>query len=314
MEEIYDVIIIGSGPAGFTAGIYASRADLKVLLLEGSQPGGQLTTTTEVENFPGFNEGIMGATLMSNMRLQAQRFGTKTLFEVVTSVDFSKKPFTIKTDSNTYQANSVIISTGAKARYLGLESENNLIGFGVSACATCDGFFFKGKEVVIMGGGDSAMEEANFLTKFASKVTIINRSEHFKASPIMLDRAKANSKISFILNKTIVEVLGDRNTGVTGLKLQDTTTKEITEFKTQGLFLAIGYTPNTELFKNQIDIDENGYINTKPNSTLTNVEGIFACGDVQDKKYKQAITAAGSGCMASLDAQRYLDDIKEKEN
>jgi thioredoxin reductase (NADPH) len=298
----YDVIIIGSGPAGLTAGIYSARADLKVLILEGEQPGGQLTTTTEVENFPGFPEGIMGPELMNRMRTQAQKFKAETKFELVTSVDFSKKPFEIKTSEEVYLGNSVIIATGSRARYLGLESESRLKGRGVSACATCDGFFFKGKEIVVVGGGDSAMEEANFLTKFASKVTIIHHSENFKASAIMLDRCKANPKIDFLMNKEIVEVLGENS--VTGLKLKDSITEEIEEFKTEGLFLAIGHIPNTELFKDKLEMDKE-YIVT--NDTKTSVEGVFACGDVQDRKrYWQAITSAGSGCIASLEAQTYL--------
>ena len=298
----YDVIIIGSGPAGLTAGIYSARADLKVLILEGEQPGGQLTTTTEVENFPGFPEGIMGPELMNRMRTQAQKFGAETKFELVTSVDFSKKPFEIKTSEEVYLGNSVIIATGSRARYLGLESESRLKGRGVSACATCDGFFFKGKEIVVVGGGDSAMEEANFLTKFASKVTIIHHSEDFKASAIMLDRCKANPKIDFLMNKEIVEVLGENS--VTGLKLKDSKTSEVEEFKTEGLFLAIGHIPNTELFKDKLEMEKE-YIVT--NDTKTSVEGVFACGDVQDRKrYWQAITSAGSGCIASLESQKYL--------
>jgi len=298
----YDVIIIGSGPAGLTAGIYSARADLKVLILEGEQPGGQLTTTTEVENFPGFPEGIMGPELMNRMRTQAQKFKAETKFELVTSVDFSKKPFEIKTSEGVYLGNSVIIATGSRARYLGLESESRLKGRGVSACATCDGFFFKGKEIVVVGGGDSAMEEANFLTKFASKVTIIHHSEDFKASAIMLDRCKANPKIDFLMNKEIVEVLGENS--VTGLKLKDSKTSEVEEFKTEGLFLAIGHIPNTELFKDKLEMEKE-YIVT--NDTKTSVEGVFACGDVQDRKrYWQAITSAGSGCIASLESQKYL--------
>ena len=298
----YDMIIIGSGPAGLTAGIYSARADLKVLILEGEQPGGQLTTTTEVENFPGFPERIMGPELMNRMRTQAQKFKAETKFELVTSVDFSKKPFEIITSAGVYLGNSVIVATGSRARYLGLESESRLKGRGVSACATCDGFFFKGKEIVVVGGGDSAMEEANFLTKFASKVTVIHHSENFRASAIMLDRCKANAKIDFLMNKEIVEVLGENS--VTGLKLKDSKSGEIEEFKTEGLFLAIGHIPNTELFKDKLEMEKE-YIVT--NDTKTSVEGVFACGDVQDRKrYWQAITSAGSGCIASLEAQKYL--------
>lgn len=301
---MYDVIIIGSGPAGLTAAIYASRASLKVLVLEGAQPGGQLTTTTEVENFPGFPEGIMGPELMNNMRKQAQRFGAETKYEIVTSVDLENK--TVTTDSQTYESKTIIISTGSRARYLGLESEERLKGRGVSACATCDGFFFKDKEIAVMGGGDSAMEEANFLTKFASKVYLINRSEKFRASPIMLKRAENNPKIEIIMNKTIVEVLGDKV--VEGLKLEDSTSKEQSELKVQGLFVAIGHQPNTELFKDKLNL-EKGIIVTEPDTSKTNIPGVFACGDVADRKhYWQGITSAGSGCKAAIDAQKYLEE------
>jgi len=301
----FKVVIIGSGPAGLTAAIYTARANLEPLILEGSQPGGQLTITTEVENYPGFAEGITGPQLMDDMRKQATRFGAVSKFEIVTDVDLSKRPFKITAESKQYTADSVIIATGASARWLGIESEKKFMGFGVSACATCDGFFFKEKEIIVVGGGDSAMEEATFLTKFASKVYIVHRREGFRSSKIMLEKAQKNEKIEFMLNKVIEEIKGERN--VTSVVLKDTQNNELSEMKIDGIFMAIGHIPNTQIFADEIDSDESGYLKTEAGSTRTNIEGVFACGDVQDKIYRQAVTAAGSGCMAAIDAERYLE-------
>ncbi len=301
------VIIIGAGPAGYTAGVYAGRADLKPLLFAGPQPGGQLTTTTEVENWPGADKGIMGSDLMLQMKAQAEKFGTRVSEEIVTAVDFSSKPFKVTTAAATYEAETVIIATGASARRIGLASETALFGKGVSACATCDGFFFKGKEVAVVGGGDSAMEEATFLTKFATKVTILNRSDKFKASKPLLDRAKSNPKITFIENVQVTEVLGVEVGHVTGIKLKNVVTNEESEMNVDGLFAAIGHVPNTDLFKGQLDLDALGYLVTSgPGDVKTKIEGVYACGDVMDKKYRQAITASGTGCMAALEAERLL--------
>ncbi len=308
-DKIQKVIVIGSGPAGLTAAIYAARANLNPLVFEGSQPGGQLTITTDVENYPGFPEGVMGPEMMDLFRKQAQRFDAETHFLTVDEVDFSERPFKIVVENDTYLAESVIISTGASAQLLGLESEKKLMGYGVSACATCDGFFFKDKKVLIVGGGDSAMEEATFLTKFASSVSIVHRRDEFRASKIMQDRALNNPKIDVIWNSSIVEMLGDpKDKGLTGVILKNTVSGETSELLCDGVFIAIGHTPNSQLFKDKLDLDDKGYILTGAKNTKTSVPGVFASGDIQDTVYRQAITAAGSGCMAALDAEHFLEN------
>ncbi len=310
-ENHHKVIIIGSGPAGFTAALYTARANLDPVIFEGLQPGGQLTITTDVENYPGFEEGIMGPELMDVMRKQVQRFGAKSIYKVVTEVDFSKRPFVVKSDDEVYTADSVIVSTGASARLLGLESESKYMGFGVSACATCDGFFFKDQKILVVGGGDTAMEEANYLTKFASEVTIIHRREGFRASNIMLERVKKNPKIKMELNYVVKEILGKEENGkkeVTGAVLENTKDGSTKEIEAAGIFMAIGHKPNTDLFKDQLDMYDNGYLKVKAGSTYTNIPGVFAAGDVADHTYRQAVTAAGSGCMAAIDAQRWLEE------
>ena len=305
------VIIIGSGPAGLTAALYTARANLNPLVFEGSQPGGQLTITTDVENFPGFPDGIMGPELMDLFRKQAKRFGAECHFEHVTKVDFSKKPYNVWVGDKNYQAESIIIATGATAKMLGLDSEKELMGFGVSACATCDGFFFKDKKVLVVGGGDSAMEEATYLTKFASEVVIVHRREEFRASKIMIDRAMNNPKIRVLWNSTIDEIMGSQEKGVHAVKINKTDSDESFEEECDGVFMAIGHKPNTELFTDILKTDQNGYLVTTNGSTSTNIDGVFACGDVQDHVYRQAVTAAGSGCMSAIDAERYLESVAD---
>jgi thioredoxin reductase (NADPH) len=303
----YRVIILGSGAAGLTAAIYAARANLEPLVIEGSQPGGQLTITTDVENYPGFAKAIMGPDLMEEFKRQAVRFGTETLFGEVTSVNLKQRPFQVVVAKENLTCDSLIVATGATAKLLGLESESKLMGHGVSACATCDGFFFKDKNLVVVGGGDTAMEEAIFLTKFANRVDVVHRRDTLRASKIMQDRAKKNPKISFIWDSVVEEVYGDPKAGgVTGVRLKNLKTREIKDFKTDGLFIAIGHEPNTKLFVGQLDLDPAGYVLTH-DGTKTNVPGVFACGDVQDHVYRQAVTAAGTGCMAAIDAERFLE-------
>jgi thioredoxin reductase (NADPH) len=315
MSNHHKVIVIGSGPAGFTAALYTGRANLDPIIFEGHQPGGQLMITTEVENYPGFEHGIQGPELMDVMRKQVHRFGAKSIYKFITKVDFSEKPFKMWTDDNElYTSDTVIVATGAAAKLLGLESEKKFMGFGVSACATCDGFFFRNQRVIVVGGGDTAMEEANYLTRHASEVTIIHRRDTFRASKIMYDRAKANPKIKFMTDTVIDEVYGTEEEFkkvVQGVKLRNLKTNEVTDFPVEGVFVAIGHQPNTGIFKGILDMDETGYLITKKSTSETNIPGVFACGDAQDSYYRQAITAAGTGCMAAIDAERYLEAMNE---
>lgn len=309
-NTIRNVIILGSGPAGYTAAIYAARANLKPLMITGAAQGGQLMTTTDVENYPGYPKGIMGPEMMEDFRKQAERFGAEMVWGDVVEADITKRPFTLKTQEGTnYQCKALIISTGASAKYLGLPSEKKYLGFGVSACATCDGAFFKNKNVYLVGGGDTAMEEAQFLTRFAASVTVIHRRNQLRASKIMQDRAFANPKIKFMWDSTVDEVIGQDqpHKSVKALKIRNLKTNAVTEVPADGLFLGIGHEPNSQLFKVQLETNEVGYIKTKDKSSTTSVPGVFACGDVQDDKYRQAVTAAGSGCMAAIDAERWLE-------
>lgn len=312
MASHYEIIIIGTGPAGLTAAIYSARANRKTLILEGPEPGGQLMTTTEVENYPGFADGVQGPEMMEIFRKQAQRFNAETRYETATEVDFSKQPFTIKTDADaTYTADAVIIATGAKAKRLEIPSEQEYYGYGISGCATCDGFFYRGKNVIVVGGGDTAMEDALYLANLANSVTIVHRRDEFRASKIMLHRAQNHPKIKIITNTVVEEFYGEKTAfskSLKGVKLRNTKTNEITDMPIDGVFLAIGHTPNTDLFKQYIETDSLGYIITKGKSTYTNIPGVFACGDVQDPVYRQAVTAAGSGCAASIDADRWLSE------
>jgi thioredoxin reductase (NADPH) len=313
-NKIYNVIIIGSGPAGLTAALYTARANFNPIVFEGLQPGGQLTITTEVENYPGFENGIMGPELMDIMRKQAQRFGADCQFKIVDKVDFKSRPFKVFIDSNVYKTKSVIIATGASAKLLGLPSEAKYMGYGVSACATCDGFFFKNQRIIVIGGGDTAMEEAIYLTKFGKEVVIIHRRDEFRASKIMVERAKKNPKIKFFTSTVLEEVLGKEEDGkktVTGALLRNVKTNEKFVHECEGIFLGIGHKPNTDIFKGIIDMEDTGYIITKKVTTETNIPGVFACGDCQDHYYRQAVTAAGSGCMAAIDAEKYLESLED---
>ncbi len=308
-----EVVIVGSGPAGLTAAIYAARADLHPLVIEGPQPGGQLMITTEVENYPGFAKGIQGPELMQEFRDQAARFGTEFLVAYVNRADLSSRPFTLESDDHIIKAETLIIASGASAKWLGIPGEapapHGLGGYGVSACATCDGFFFKGKPLVVVGGGDTAMEEANFLTRYASSVTVIHRRDQLRASKIMQDKAFKNEKINFIWDTGVEEILGTPQTGVVGVKIKNLKTGEESIFPCEGVFIAIGHKPNTDIFRGQLDMDEVGYLKTAGVSMATNIPGVFACGDAQDSFYRQAVTAAGTGCMAAIDAERFLDDL-----
>ncbi len=305
-KSSHKVIILGTGPAGLTAGVYTARANLSPLIIEGPQPGGQLTTTTDVENYPGFADGIMGPRLMDEMRKQTERFGAEVITGWVEKVDFTGSEFKLFTGNKELSCEALIISTGATAKTLGLARDAEMMGYGVSTCATCDGAFFKDEEILVVGGGDSACEEAGYLTKFGKRVRMILRRDEFRASKIMIERVKKNPKIEIVYDSTLVDLKGDQNTNLTGVTIKNVKTGELTELQAAALFYAIGHTPNTELFKGILDMDENGYLVTAPESTVTNIEGVFACGDVRDHVYRQAITAAGNGCMAAIEVERYL--------
>jgi thioredoxin reductase (NADPH) len=310
-EESNRLVILGSGPAGLTAALYSARANLAPLVIEGLEPGGQLTITTEVENYPGFERGIHGPEMMEVFRRQATRFGTRFLSGNVSAVEFDRSPFELTTDEGTIRAEALIISTGATAKLLGIESEKRLMGYGVSACATCDGAFFKDKEVLVVGGGDTAMEEATFLTRFCNKVTIVHRRDQLRASKIMQERAKRNPKIAFVWDSAIDEIYGEQKSGVSGVRFKNTVTGALSDYKADGVFMAIGHQPNTAVFEGKLEMDELGYLKVRPGSTYTNIEGVFAAGDVADRVYRQAVTAAGTGCMAALDAERWLEASDE---